>query len=86
MFLKDPNATLDYVINWTSWLAGDTIASSAHTVPTGLTLVSESETTTHTTVWVSGGTAGQKYEIICRITTAAGRIEDRTIELKIVER
>lgn len=28
-FTKDPHAVLDYTVDWTRWLAGDTIATSA---------------------------------------------------------
>jgi len=85
-FTKDPNATLDYKIDWSTWLSTDTISSAAWTVPTGLTQVSVSNTTTAATIWLSGGTAGTAYEVICRITTATGRIDDRTIGIEVEER
>lgn len=88
-FVKDPNAVLDYVINWASWLRWlgvDTISSSSFTVPTGLTEDSESNTTTTATVWLSGGTAGVTYEVINRIVTAGGRTEERTLTIYVQER
>jgi hypothetical protein len=55
----DPDAVLDYTIDWSQWLGdGETIAASTWDVPAGLTEVDESETTTATSVRVSGGTAG----------------------------
>ena len=37
--LKDPSAVLDYVFDWTEWLAAaETITSHTVTVPSGLTL------------------------------------------------
>ena len=85
-FLKDPNAVLDYVVDWTTWLNGDTIATSVWTVPSGITQDSESESTTSATVWLSGGTVGETYQLVNRITTAGGRTEDRTIRITIVQR
>jgi|RifOxyB1_1023888.scaffolds.fasta_scaffold64347_1 hypothetical protein len=86
-YIKDPDAKLDYGFNWTDWLAdGETISSSAWTIPTGLTEVSESNTSVLTTVWVSGGTHGTDYELVNRIVTSAGRQEDRTIKLKVRNR
>lgn len=85
-FIKDPDATLDYTGKWAAWLKGDTILTSTWDVPTGITLVSESHTSTETLAWFSGGTEGAKYLIRNRITTAAGRIEDRTITIVIKER
>ncbi|HHB12214.1 MAG TPA: hypothetical protein ENK62_03330 [Chromatiales bacterium] len=86
IFLKDPDSTLDYVIDWSSWLGSDTIASSSWTVPAGLTMTSESNTTTTATVWLSGGSAGSSYQVTNRITTAAGRVDERSITIEVQER
>lgn len=89
---KDPNAELDYTIDYTDWLAGitDTIASVDITVSGGVTLASSSFTTTKVTVWISGGTVGTPGSARVRITTAGAgarpRIDDRTIYFKIKER
>lgn len=87
---KDQNATLDYIFDWTAWLADitDTIASALVTVPAGITLSSTTNTTLKVTAWLSGGTVGAEYAIQCRITTAStpARIEDRTIYVRVVER
>lgn len=83
--LKDPDANLDYVFDWSLWLAGDTIASASVTVA-GATKGATTNTTTAVTQWVSGGTAGQTATVACKITTAAGRIDERTIRLKVQAR
>ena len=59
-FRKDPNAVLDYVIDWgTNYLASDeTISTATWTEGTGITKDSDSKTDTTTTIWLSGGTAG----------------------------
>ena len=85
-FTKDPNAVLDYSIDWAKWLAGDEIATSDWTVPAGLTKVSDTKTTTKTTAWLSGGAAAQSYTVTNRITTTGGRTEDRSFTLKVEER
>lgn len=41
---------------------------------------------TTATAFVSGGSVGEMLNLTCRITTAGGRIDDRTIVLKIVNR
>lgn len=82
---KDPDSIKDYQSDWTDWLDGDTIATSDFTVPSGLTRQSQSTTTTISTVWLSGGTPGRTYSIVHRITTAAGRKDDRTIKLSVAE-
>ncbi|MCJ7440416.1 MAG: hypothetical protein MUO25_02375 [Thermoanaerobaculaceae bacterium] len=85
-FTKDPNAVLDYSIDWSHYLGTDTIATATWTVQAGLTKVTESKTTTTATVWLSGGTAGTDYPVICRITTVGGRTDDRTITIRVRER
>lgn len=85
-YVKDPSAVLDYVIDWETWLDGDTISTSTWTVQTGLTADSDSNDTTTTTVWLSGGTLGTKYTATNRIVTAAGRTDERTIYIVIADR
>lgn len=82
---KDPNAVLDYRFNWADWLAevGDTISASTWTPDTGITKDSSANTTTTATVWLSGGTAGQSYEVVNHITTAGGRQDDRTLLVRV---
>lgn len=85
---KDPDATLDYQLDWSDWLAtGESIASATVTV-TGATLVSSSYTTTTVTAWIRGGTAGERARIQYRITTnnATPRIDDRTLIVLIAHR
>ena len=86
VFVKDPNAILDYSIDWTEWLSTDTISNVSWTVPAGITSPSASNTTKIATVWLSGGTAGQSYDLLCRITTAGGRTDDRTITITVRNR
>jgi len=85
-FEKDPEAVLDYTVDWEAWLDGDTIYTSAWTVPTGITKDSDSNTTTTATIWLSGGTAGELYKVKNHIVTAAGREDDRTINIHVVNK
>jgi hypothetical protein len=84
-FTKDPNAVLDYTIDWTRWLAGDHIATSEWLVPTGLTKVADTKAASSATVWLSGGTAGQSYTVTNRVTTTGGRTEDRSFTIRVEE-
>lgn len=82
-FIKDPDEVLDYVIDWTATLDGDTISTSTWTVPAGLTKDSSSNTTTAATIWLSGGTVNTDYAVLNRITTAGGRTLDKTLTFLI---
>ena len=87
-FKKDPNAILDYVVDWALYLTplADTISSVTWVLSSGITKVSQSNTSTTATAFVSGGVEGTTETLTCRILTAAGRTDDRTISLKIVTR
>ena len=87
-YKKDPNATLDYSFDWGPYLTplADTIVLVEWVLTAGLTKVSQSNTATTATVFVSGGVLDEVETLTCRITTAGGRIDDRTISLNIVSR
>ena len=85
-FVKDPSALLDYEFNWSSWLGSDTIISYTVTASSGLTVVSSSASSTAVTVWLSGGTEGTAYLVTCQITTAGGRIDERSFWVSIENR
>ncbi len=82
---KDPSAKLDFGFDWAAWLGTDTITASTWTADTGLTLTGATFNATTTTVWVEGGVAGDKLSATNRITTTAGRIDERTIVIGIKE-
>jgi hypothetical protein len=89
VFYKDPNAELDYRFDWSSWLDTDeVITAAAFTLETGIlegeTAASFDDTTA--TVWLKDGEVGVIYKVSCKITTDAGRIEERTIRIKVTER
>ena len=86
-FLKDPDAILDYSVDWSKWLAADQIETSAWFVSDpALETTDDSKTTTRTTVWLAGGVAGQSYTVTNRITTAGGRTDDRSFVIQVQDR
>ncbi len=81
---KSPVAELDYGEDWTAWLAGETLATSEWTVPSGITNVDDSFTTTTAFIRLSGGTSGQEYVVVNRITTApSGQSDERFIVIQV---
>jgi len=85
---KDPDEVLDYQLDWTARLDGDTISSSSWAVASGsgLTIDSDSETTTLTTVWLSAGTEGTTYTLTNTIVTAASRTMEQSVRIRIKEK
>lgn len=83
---KDPDELLDYEVDWSARLAGDTIATSAWIVPDGIVKdpgLGDSKTDTSSTIWLSGGALGESYTLTNRINTGGGRIMDQSVILKI---
>lgn len=86
--IKDPNAVLDYTIDWTVWLddMSDTLSSHSVITPSGITCVSSSISGKKVIMWISGGTVNVTYQVTCRVVTAGGRTDDRSIYFRILER
>ena len=86
-YIKDPDAVLDYTLDWSSWLAdGETISTSSWTVEAGITEDSDTNTSTNATIWLSGGTDGSSYIVTNRITTSESRTDDRSVKISVCER
>jgi len=83
---KDPDAILDFAVDWGAWLDDDTIVTATWVVPAGLTMTAESHTATTHTIWLSGGAARHSYAVTSRITTSGGRADDRTFNVNVAER
>lgn len=86
LFVKDKDATMDFGVDWSEWLDGDTIRTSSWTVPTGLTQEVVSHSNGIAVIFISSGTDGETYTLLNRITTSAGRTDDRTISIRIHEK
>jgi hypothetical protein len=86
-FRKDPDAILDYQWNWFDWLQpGEVIISHSIIVPSGITLDSSAVDGPYVVAWLRGGTNGQTYIVTCRITTDQGRTDDRSMELRMLDK
>jgi len=86
--VKDPDAVLDYPINFNGWLTDASAVYKLHTVTVtgGLVVDSTYEVSGIIVVILSGGTLGETASFTIRIETMDGRIDDRTFYLDIVQR
>lgn len=94
-FTKDPDSLLDYEIDWSNFLSDpdgnvvDSLIASSFIPGAGITVRLDPPatfTSTKTRVWIEGGTEGSQYDIVNRIRTSDGRIEDRFFRIKIKSR
>lgn len=85
-YKKGDDEVLDYAIDWSDILTdeGVTISTSTWIVPSGITKDSESNSTTATSIVVSGGTIGELYTLTNIITTSGVPIFERSINIIIV--
>jgi hypothetical protein len=86
---KDPQADLDYRFEWELWLDGDTISTSDWAVQSGsgFTMHDDSIDGTDTIIWLEGGNvADVRWRVTNTITTAAGRVEERSLMVQVKER
>ena len=92
---KDPQATLDYTIDWDLWVStGDTIASSQWAIetitgdanPLVMTTDSFDNINNTTTVWIADGSISNQYRITNTITTTNGLTDERYFRIFVKDR
>lgn len=86
-WIKDPDANLDWVFDWAAWLrSGETISTSSFAVSPGIVLGTTSNTVSTATAWLSGGTPGEPYTLTNHVETNQGRIDERSITIRVQNR
>ena len=81
--IQDPAETVDYSLDWTTWLATDTISTASWAIsPAGPTLSSPSVAVNVATTFVGGVALAGIYRLTCTIVTAMGRTSDRSITIR----
>jgi len=85
---KDPDAKLDYVMEWGNWLRDDeTIASANVITDSPDIIVTNISILARSVRWrLAGGARGQNYLITIRIETTAGQVDNRTVRLRVQSR
>lgn len=92
LLLKDPQAVLDYAIDWGADYLGDddALADSSWSVAPdeadGVTVVGSGFADRVSTVQTGGGIAGRIYRLANRVVTRSGRIDERSIVLRVEQR
>ena len=72
---KDPGETLDYTLDWSQALEGDSILASIWSVDSGgVAVESSSVAGSMTTVYLSGGTTNVPAVVKNTVTAATGRV------------
>lgn len=90
-YLKDPGASIDYTVDWAAgYLAGDEIVSSSWSVEPdamdGIVVAGSVQDATRTAATLAGGVAGNVYRVSNRVVLASGRIDERSLSIRIEDR
>ncbi len=89
VYVKDPGAILDYSIDWGAGYlqSGETLGSSIWAIfPADMAQESAGDAAGVASITVSGGIAGQIYQLTNRITTSQGRTDERSITVRVEQR
>jgi hypothetical protein len=92
LLLKDPDAVLDYAIDWgAEYLStDDLLAESSWSVTPdesdGVVVVASAFEDRMSSVQVGGGIVGRLYRLANRVVTQSGRIDERSILLRVEKR
>jgi hypothetical protein len=82
---KDPDEVLDYSLNWSQALSGDTIVSSDWTISDSSLVENHStNSSTSATIWLEDGTLNTTYTVTNTIVTAAGRTFQQSANIRIL--
>lgn len=92
LLLKDPDAVLDYAIDWGAeyLTADDLLTESSWSVTPdesdGVVVVGSSFEDRMSTVQAGGGVPGRLYRLANNVVTQSGRIDERSIMLRVEKR
>jgi hypothetical protein len=89
-YLKDPQSRVDYAIDWSIHLDGQTIeASQWHVTPNedgGIVVEEDSYEPVRTAARLAGGLAGHSYSVANLVTLSDGGTDVRSITLRVEAR
>lgn len=91
LLLKDPEALLDYAVDWgAEYLSGDALTSSSWSISPveagGATIAGSQFDLLVATAQVTGGNPGKIYQVTNHVTTTSGREDSRSIILRVEKR
>lgn len=89
-YLKDPQSRVDYSVDWSAYLDGQTVAASLWTVRPqeqgGIAIEEAGFDFTRTSARIAGGVLGHVYTISNLVTLTDGSLDERSITLRVEHR
>lgn len=87
-FEQDPAEVLDYPMDFTAFLSGDSVISHTWTVPSPLAMVADVGNGPKFTVWIGTASApvGSDYRVTLKFSTGQGRTVVQSFHLIVLRK
>lgn len=89
-YLKDPQSRVDYAVEWSGYVDGQTIVGSGWTVEPqemgGLAVEQDSYDLLRSAARLGGGVAGHVYSVSNQVAFSDGTLDRRSIHLRVEDR
>ncbi|MEC3949785.1 phage fiber-tail adaptor protein [Sphingobium sp. HWE2-09] len=90
LYVKDPQARVDHAIDWSAYLAGQSLVASQWTVSPqemgGVVVEGAAFQAQRSSARLSGGVAGRVYRLTNRVTLSDGQVDERSVTMRVEER
>ncbi|ETI65078.1 hypothetical protein C100_03845 [Sphingobium sp. C100] len=90
LIVKDPQARIDHAIDWSAYLAGQSLIASGWTVgpdePGGVTVEATVFEAQRSSARLAGGMVGRLYRLTNRVTLSDGQMDERSVTIRVEER
>lgn len=90
LYVKDPQARVDHAIDWSAYLAEQSLVASLWTVTPqeagGLLVETQAFEAQRSSVRLSGGVVGRVYRLTNRVTLSDGQVDERSVTMRVEER
>ncbi|BBF69839.1 MULTISPECIES: hypothetical protein [Sphingomonadaceae] len=90
LYVKDPQARVDHAIDWSAYLAEQSLVASLWTVTPeeagGLMVEADAFEAQRSTVRLGGGVVGRIYRLTNRVTLSDGQVDERSVTMRVEER
>lgn len=90
LYVKDPQARVDHAIDWSAYLAQQSLVASLWTVSPqedgGLQVEDAVFEAQRSSARLSGGIVGRVYRLTNRVTLSDGQVDERSVTMRVEER
>lgn len=81
--VKDPADVIDYVVDFSLLVVGDSVGTATVTAEPDLIVQSSSVSGDKVIAWLTGGVAGESYNVTVNVVTAGNRTFERSFTVPV---